>query len=278
LTAYVKEHPKSSWGWYALGYTLFAQRKLGESIQALAKSLQLDVRNAEAHKILGRDLMTIGRFDAAQTEFTQGVRYNPQSAEMHFDLGKLFSIQDDWKTALKEFEAAVRIDPSYMEAFDALGFAQEALADDAGAVASYQHAIALNEASNGTFVSAYVNLSAFYNRKSDPDKALEYAGTALRLNPKSDGAWFQQAKARESQGRLDDAVDALNRSISANPRASAYYYVLARIYRRLGKTEESRKALDSFTRLDKESNDIEEMRRSLRNGSASPVQPPSQRN
>jgi tetratricopeptide (TPR) repeat protein len=278
LTAYVKEHPKSSWGWYALGYTLFAQRKLGESIQALAKSLQLDVRNAEAHKILGRDLMTIGRFDAAQTEFTQGIRYNPQSAEMHFDLGKLFSIQDDWKTALKEFEAAVRIDPSYMEAFDALGFAQEALADDAGAVASYQRAIALNEASNGTFVSAYVNLSAFYNRKSDPDKALEYAGTALRLNPKSDGAWFQQAKARESQGRLDDAVDALNRSISANPRASAYYYVLARIYRRLGKTEESRKALDSFTRLDKESNDIEEMRRSLRNGSAAPVQPPSQRN
>jgi len=43
---------------------------------------------------------------------------------MHFDLGKLFSIQDDWKAALQEFQAAVRIDPSYMEAFDALGFAQ----------------------------------------------------------------------------------------------------------------------------------------------------------
>jgi tetratricopeptide (TPR) repeat protein len=222
--------------------------------------------------------MTIGRFDAAQTEFTQGIRYNPQSAEMHFDLGKLFSIQDDWKAAQKEFETAAHLDPSYMEAFDALGFAQEALGDDAAAVASYERAIALNQASNGTFVSAYVNLSAFYNRKSDPDKALEYAGTALRLNPKSDGAWFQQAKARESQGRLDDAVDALNRSISANPRASAYYYVLARVYRRLGKTEESRKALDAFSRLDKESNDIEEMRRSLRSRSTPSPQPTSQPN
>ncbi len=42
--------------------------------------------------------------------------------------------------------------------------------------------------------------------------------------------------------------------------------------------DESRKALDSFTRLDKETNDIEEMRRSLRTRSAAPAQPPSQRN
>jgi len=40
---------------------------------------------------------------------------------------------------------------------------------------------------------------------------------------------------------------------------------------------ESRKALDSFTRLDKETNDIEEMRRSLRTRSTAPAQPPSQR-
>src|SRR5262249_18254423 len=63
LAAYVKDRPMSSWGWYALGYSLFAQHKVGESIQALAKSLRLNVRNAEAHKILGRDLMIIGRFD-----------------------------------------------------------------------------------------------------------------------------------------------------------------------------------------------------------------------
>src|SRR5205823_6571507 len=145
LASYVIEHPRSSWGWYAYGYTLFAEKKLGASIQALAKSLQLDLRNTEAHKILGRDLMMIGRFDAAQTEFEQGIRYDPKSAEMHYNLGKLFSIQDNWQPARKELKESLRIDPSYMEALDALGFAQEALGDNAGAVASYQKAIALNE-------------------------------------------------------------------------------------------------------------------------------------
>ena len=112
LSAYVAQSPKSAWGWYALGYSLFAQQKIGASISALAKSLELDIRNADAHKTLGRDLMIIGRFDAAQVEFEQGLRYKPDSAEIQYDLGKLFSIQDNWEPARKAFEAAIRIDPA----------------------------------------------------------------------------------------------------------------------------------------------------------------------
>ena len=273
LVQYVQERPKSAWGWYALGYSRFAQLKLGESIQALAKSLQLDVTNAEAHKILGRDLMMIGRFDAAQVEFEQGILYNRQSTEIHYDLGKLFSIQDNWENARKQFEEALRINPSYVEALDALGLALEALGDDAGAVSNYQKAIALNQERQGTFTSAHVNLSAYYNRTSDPAKALEYANQALELDSKSDRAWFQKGKADEGQGRLNEAVDCLNRAISLNPRASSYYYVLGGLYRRLGKTEESKKALAEFTRLDKETNELDKMRRSVAHPASAPPRP-----
>jgi tetratricopeptide (TPR) repeat protein len=262
LADYVKQRPNSSWGWYALGYSLFAQQKIAPSIQALSKSLQLDVRNAEAHKILGRDLMLIGRFDAAQVEFEQGIRYDPQSAEIHYNLGKLFSIQDNWQPARKEFEEALRINPEYIEDLDALGLAQEALGDNQSAVASYQKAIALNQARNGKFASAHVNLSALYYRTGETDKAMEFARKAIELDPKSDRAWFQKAKADERVGHLGEAVESLNNAISFNSHASSYYYVLAGLYRRLGKTEESRKALNSFARLDRESNELEKMRRS----------------
>ena len=277
LTDYVKEHPESSQGWYALGYSLFAQQKIGESIRALAKCLQLDVKNSEAHKILGRDLMIIGRFDAAQIEFEQGIHYDPKSAEMHYNLGKLFSMQDNWAPGRKEFEEALRIDPSYVEALDALGLTQEALGDNAGAVASYEKAIALNQARNGKFASAHVNLSAYYNRTGDPVKGLTYARQAIELDPKSDRAWFQKAKAEDSQGHLDDAVDSLAQAITFNPRASSYYYVLSGVLRRQGKTKESKEALEVFTRLDKESNDLEKMRRSGANPPPTAPQPGAQR-
>jgi tetratricopeptide (TPR) repeat protein len=273
LNEYVEHRPNSSWGWYALGYAQFAQQKIGESIQSLAKSLQLDIRNAEAHKILGRDMMMIGRFDTAQIEFEQGIKYNSKSAEMHYNLGKLFSMQDNWENARREFEAALRIDSSYIEAIDALGLTLEALGDDAGAIANYQKAIELNEARKGNFSSAQVNLSAYYNRTSDPAKALEQANKALEIDPKSDRAWFQKGKADEAQGHLEEAVDAVNRAISLNSRASSYYYVLAGLYRKLGKMEESRKALDSFTRLDKETNELEKLRRSANRGGMSSPRP-----
>jgi tetratricopeptide (TPR) repeat protein len=270
LTNYVNERAQSAWGWYALGYSQFAQKKVGESIRSLAKSLQLDIRNSEAHKILGRDLMIVGRFDAAQTEFEQGIRYDPKSAEIHYDLGKLFSIQDNWEGARKQFEDALRIDPSHIESLDALGLTQEALGDDAGAVDSYDKAIALNQERHGNFVAPDVNLSAYYNRTGDSAKALEFAQKALDLDPKADKAWFQRARAEEHQEQLQNAADSLNHAILLNPRASSYYYVLAGIYRRLGKGDESRKALDSFTRLDQENNELEKMRRSMSKANGAP--------
>ena len=270
IASYVKEHPSSSWGWYALGYSQFAQKKIGDSIQSLAQSLNLNVNNADAHKILGRDLMVIGRFDAAQTEFEQAIRYAPKSSEAYYDLGKLYSLQDNWLAARKQFEEAIRLDPGYIEAIDSLGFAQEALSDDVAALQTYQKAIALNEERHGKFVSAHVNLSAYYNRTGDPAKALDYAQKALELDPKSDSAWFQKARAEERQGQLQTAADSLNHAISLNQRSSSYYYVLSGIYRRLGNLEESKKALESFTRLDQESNELEKMRRNMSKSRAAP--------
>ena len=217
LAEYVKDHPRSSWGWYALGYSQFAQQKIGDSIASLAKSLQLDITNAEAHKILGRDLMIIGRFDAAQVEFEQALRYKPDSAESAYNLGKLFSIQDNWEPARKQFETALRIEPAYLEAIDALGFALEALGDDAGAVEAYQKAIALNNEKKGMFVSPLVNMSAYYNRTGDAVNALEYANRAIELDSQANRAWFQKGRAYERQGKLQEAVEALNRAISSTP-------------------------------------------------------------
>lgn len=261
LAEFVKERPTSTWGWYAYGYSLFAQQKVGEAIRALSKSLELDVRNAEAHKILGRTLTIIGRFDEARVEFEMALREKPDSAELRYNLGKLYSMQDNWEPARASLEHAVRLDPLYVEALDALGFSREALGDDEGAVKAYETAIRINGERKGAFALAHVSLSAYYNRIGDSAKALDYAQQAIGLDPASDRAWFQKARADEREGRLDAAAEALRRAISLNTRASSYYYVLAGVYRRLGQTAESREALDAFTKLERESQAMDKMRR-----------------
>ena len=137
----------------------------------------------------------------------------------------------------------------------------------------YRKAIELNAERKGTFDSAHVNLSAYYNRTGDAEKALEHARKALELDPQSDRAMYQKGRAAERQGNLDAAVNALNDAIAVNPRAASYYYVLAGVYRRLGWMEESRKALEVFRKLEQESEELEKKRRSAVDG-ASPRKPP----
>jgi predicted Zn-dependent protease len=68
------------------------------------------------------------------------------------------------------------------------------------------------------------------------------------------------AKAHAQQNENDRAVESLNNAIAINPRASAYFYLLASEYRRLGKVEESRNAMAEFTKLNKLNNDLEQKR------------------
>ena len=262
LTEYVRQRPQSSWGFYALGYALGAQQKLGESIQALAKSLELDVSNAEAHKMLGRALMVIGRFDAAQLEFEQALRYKPGSAEVHYNLGKLFSIQDNWEPARKQLEAALQLDPDYVQALDALGFALEALGDDAGAVVSYEKAIAVDEGGRRPLRRPSRELERLLqpHGQSRPRARARQKGARARSQVRP-GLVLQRPRATSARGASSEAVDSLNQAISLNPKSSSYYYVQAGLYRRLGKAEESKKALESFRRLEGEATELEKMRR-----------------
>src|SRR5258708_11769638 len=183
----VKANPNSWGGHYVLGYPLFGQGRIGDSLAALATSLQLNIGNADAHRLLGRNLMTIGRFDAAQTELEQALKLRPQWAEAHYDLGKIYSAHDNYPPARRELEEAIRLDPSYMEAYDVLGFVMEAMGDDKAAVSLYKKAAGINESRRAGNASPYINLAAYYNRTGDPAAAIEYARKALQLNPKSDG-------------------------------------------------------------------------------------------
>jgi tetratricopeptide (TPR) repeat protein len=247
-----------------LGYTLFGQQRIGDSITALAKSLQLNVKNADAHRLLGRNLMLIGRFDVAQTELELAVKLSPQRAEMRYDLGKVLSAQDNYPPAKRELEEAIRLDPSYMEAYDALGFVMESMGDDNAALSHYRKSAELSESRGEGFVSPYINLAAHYNRLGDSKVAAEHARKALRMNPKSDAANFQLGKALDREQEWPKAAEALESAIAANPRASSYRYLLSGVYRRMGKSKESEEQMEMFRRLEKEAAEFEQKRRETR--------------
>jgi len=249
LQSYLKAHPDSARAYYDLGYALFRTRRISASVEALAKSLQLDINNAEAHKILGLDLSMAGKLDEARMELEQAARLNPNSAEIHYFLGRIHYTQNVFPLAKQEFEAAIRLDPSYMKAYDNLGLTMEGMGDDQAALADYGKAIQLMERQGGKSEWPYLNLGAMYNRLNKPELALEYSRRALALNPKSAQAWFETGRAHMAQQDWADAAKALENAIEIDPRFPKFHYVLSTVYRKMGKAAQSESEMTAYRKL-----------------------------
>ena len=106
-------------------------------------------------------------------------------------------------------------------------------------------------------------MSAYYNRTDNPAKAARVRRQGARARSPIRSRWFQKGRAVTSvREDCDEAVRRSKRAISINPRASSYYYVLAGVYRRMGRTDDSQKALETFKRLEREASELEAKRRS----------------
>ncbi len=256
LRGYVAEHPDSWRAHYDLGYLLFRRHagastllaSIQESIKELSRSLELNVGNAEAHKILGLDFVMIQREDLAEVELTQAVRLDPGSAESHYFLGRHYMGESRYVFARTELEAAVRLDPTYMKAHENLGITLDRMSDAPGALKEYQRAIDLDEKQAKVSELPYLDLAKFYQEQNKNDLALECALKALDKNARSNDAFYELALLYRERQEWTAAVHALDRAIALNPREAQYYFLLGRTYAVLGRKKESQEAFASYLR------------------------------
>jgi len=252
LTDYLKNYPESWRAHYDLGYVQFRTHLIGASIKELSRSLQLNLSNAEAHKILALDCNIVGRYDLAETELEEAKRLKPGSAEIHYLLGRLYYTKGVYPLARTEFESAVHLDPSYMKAYNNLGLTMEILGDSQAALENYSTAAQLDEKQKLNSQWPYVYLSAYFNRQEKPEQALSYARRALDIDSRSDLAYFQMAKAYRFQDQWQQAAAAAEMAIRINPNTPDFYYVLSLALRKLGKAQDSQRAMDTFQKLQRQ--------------------------
>jgi tetratricopeptide (TPR) repeat protein len=255
LNGYIKDHPDSSRAHYDLGYVQFRTHQIGASIKELSKSLELNPKNAEAHKVLALSCSIIGRYDLAEVELQEAARLKPDSAEIHYFLARTYYTRGVYPLAKSEFETSIRLDPSNIKAYSNLGITMEALGDNNGALKNYTAAIQLEDRQDHKSEWPYIYLSAFYNRQKNADEALHYARKAVDINSASDTAYFEMAKAYRTQKQLQKSVDAARSAVAINSRVPDYYYVMGLVLRELGDQQASQEALQKYAQLQQHSND-----------------------
>jgi tetratricopeptide (TPR) repeat protein len=249
LEAYTKEHPDSWRAFYQLGYACFRLHRIQESAMALSRSISLNPRFAEAHKILAYDLNIASHQDLAIRELRQAIAIDPSSYESHYELGRIAFERGLYPQAVEEMEKARALKPDFVKVWHNLGLAYNAIGNSAKAVECFEKALALNSAQSPQSAWPYIDYGTWYNLQNDFENARKMLVEAIRIDARFDQAFEELGKAYRGLGDLEKAIDSYKRAIVLNSGKAEYHYALAQLYRSNHRLEDARKETAQFQKM-----------------------------
>lgn len=230
----------------ALAQAQVLAQQVPAALDALDRLLTLNRHNVDALKVQARALYLAGRDDDAERALTAAAALAPADDEIMYDLGRMYYQQRRYGAAAVQFRRALALNPRSHKAWDNLGLAMEALGDQPQAIRYYLKAIELAQTSHPHYDVVYANLADLMLKLGEYQKAFDLAAEAAQRNPDEARNLFLAGKALVKMERFDISLKWLERAAALDPLYPEPRYVLAQIYRRLGRMADAQRELEAF--------------------------------
>jgi Tfp pilus assembly protein PilF len=180
------------------------------SLSVLDQMLAVDSNFYRVHQLLAKTYERKDEDEKALAEYRTVEQMRPSLSGLHFAMGHLLWTMNEPDNALVELEKELTLNPDHAEA----------------------------NAEMGTILVA----------KHENEKAMPYLEKALRLKPDLVAARQQLGIACYQRKDFLRAEQELKKSLSNDSEGTAHF-ILGMVYRRLGRTEESRLALEASRKI-----------------------------
>lgn len=248
LGTYTASHPHSWQALYQLGYVEFRLHRIQQSLATVCKSLVLNPKFAESHKILAYDLNILGHPNLAIRELEQAIGYDPGSAESNYELGRIYYEQGSYLKAIEHLEKAGSIAPGSVRVYHNLGLAYSAVGDNAKAVENFETGLRLNTQQKKLSAWPLIDYATYFNLRDQFERARDMLLDAIKIDNTWDQEFEELSKAYRGLGQTADAIEALKHAIILNSHKAEYHYVLARLYTQTHQVAEAKAQLTEYER------------------------------
>ena len=169
-------------------------------------TLAVTQNNFIAEDNLGGALILVGKEEEAQPHFAAAARINPRDPMSRSNLGTYFQTHHQLQEAVAQYEAAVQLtsEPALL-------------------------------------ASTYANLGTAYGVLDQDEYARASFERSLQFNPNQFNAWLGLGILALKQGKVDEAIADLSRSIASQPTGQGYFE-LGQAYEKVGRFDEAREA------------------------------------
>jgi tetratricopeptide (TPR) repeat protein len=219
---------------------------LDEAIAEFEKIVALQPRSVEDHMVLGQLYSVKHQPDKAEAEFKTAEAIEPESEDVVLNLARLYAESGNLKQAAKAIEAvpvdgrtpkmeftlgaiyeqmkqpkdaiaayqrAEDLDPGDLQTMDALA---QALANDDQLDEALKEYKALADADPENSLDALVHIGEIQRRQGKYEEALATIRKALKIDPTSLDAGYNEGLLLDILGRLDEAAQAYQSMLNQN--------------------------------------------------------------
>jgi tetratricopeptide (TPR) repeat protein len=191
------------------------------------------------------------------TLISADVKRSPNSARMRYshgialrDQGKEQKNENGYRNymrqAIDEFEKCVSILPTYEEAYEELGLAWHRMGNPDKALQYYESALKLNSKKAAT----YSNMAIILFERKDYAGALELHKKAVSLDPNFENGYLNIGSIYGQQGDYGQAIENFEKVIRINPANAKAHYYLGLTYELLNQPEKSQQNYATAAKLD----------------------------
>lgn len=212
--------------WAALGNCLYVQQRWEEAGRAYREALARDASDAGTWRNLGAAEHALGRLEVAEAVFLRSLAIEPNDPNAGSRLALLLMQRGDVRGAIARAERVVTCAPEAAGGWLVLGIARRLLDDFPKAEGAFRQAISLDP----------TNFEARHNLVLVVLQLMRVAeGEALARQLVQDfaheaEAWKVHGLALNSQGRMEESLAALRRSVAMWPHPGSHSQVLAALH------------------------------------------------
>jgi Flp pilus assembly protein TadD len=236
----------------AFGAADFAEeKKLGIVWQAVPAAIALVVFALMTYR-------QIGYWQSSESLWSHTLEVTENNFIAEDNLGGALILQGKEEEAFPHFQSAARINPHDAMSHGNLGTYFQSHGRAQEAIAQYRSAIALTSDA-GLLAQTYANLGAVQRTLGLDQEAQTSFDESLRRNPNQCNAWLGLGLLAQKQGKLEEAISDLSRSVEVQPTAEGYFE-LGRTLARVGRRDA---ALQAYQQALKISPDLKEVQQAI---------------
>jgi tetratricopeptide (TPR) repeat protein len=183
------------------------------SEQALAKMNAIDPSSVLAHQLSAEVMESMNNYDGAVVQLKKAVDIAPRLAGNHYKLGDAFWNLSQWELATEQFKDELEIDP-------------------------------------GNCMAQWKIGNILLQKGDSAEEALAALDTALKACPTLADAHEDRARALAKLDRNAEAVADLEAAEKVNPEDPSVHFLLAKVYRAVGRSQDAGREMQLFSKLD----------------------------